>query len=270
MRLRRAAVAAGLIAALALSITASGVAQTARAPSRPPLLTFSSGVVVPHGDYRLALRLDGTGTLTLGTGTQDPVTLSLAMLDRLQAQLDAAHFPALARRYIDVATPLTGVDPAVITYEGQTVTVRPGAVAPKPLDALVDTLRALVQRFEVTPPAAHASPTLVTFVGGFEIADDNYRLTVRADGRGTLVDAGRHYTVTLSATRLRQLRRRLTAADFPALRHDYDHVTIPIRGPAPIGVSYHGTTVIVQPGARTPAALGRVIETLRAIVGEFG
>jgi hypothetical protein len=31
------------------------------------------------------------------------------------------------------------------------------------------------------------------------------------------------------------------------------------------GVTYRGTTVIVQPGARMPAALGRVIATLQAI-----
>ena len=226
-------------------------------------------MVVPDGNYRLVLDLDGTGTLTLGSGSRDPVALSHATLGRLERELSAAHFPRLAQRYAHVPTPVTGVDPAVITYGGRTVTVRPGATAPAALDRLVTTLRALVQKFEVTPPSGHIRPRLVTFVGGFMIADDNFRLTLGPGGRGTLVDAGRRHAVAITAATLERLRRRLTAAHFPRLRHDYAHVVIPIRGPAPSGVTYRGTTVIIQPGARTPAALGRVIETLRAIVDRF-
>ena len=254
------------LAAVAALLALAGSAQ-ARAPHvlvAKTLLTFTSGVVVPNGNYALVLRIDGTGTLTTGTGSQDPVTLTHAQLRRVEGELTAVHFATLQRRYADIATPVTGIDPAVIRSGGRTVTVLPGATAPDALTALITTLRTLAQNFEATPSTA-----LVTFITGFMIADDNDRLTLSSDGRGTLVDRSGRHTVFVGATTLARLQRRLDAANFPKLRRDYDHVVTPIRGPAPTGVIYAGHHVTVQPGARMPAALGRVIETLRTILGSF-
>ena len=154
----------------------------------------------------------------------------------------------------------------------------PSAAAAKPATATVGSETPLtcssgivvphgdVEGIEASRPSGR-SRTLVTIVGGFDIADDNFRLTLRSDGRGTLVDRGRRRAVSVDAPRLRRLEDELAAAHFRRLKHDYAHVVVPIRGPAPTGVTYRGETVIVQPGARVPAALGRVIATLRAIAG---
>ena len=234
-------VLATALASVAALLAFAGSAQ-ARAPHvlvAKTLLTFTSGVVVPNGNYALVLRIDGTGTLTLGTGSRDAVTLTHQQLRRVEGELTAAHFATLQRRYADVPAPVTGIAPAILRVGGRTVTVLPGATAPDAVSALITTLRTLVQNLEATPQTGQPQ-ALVTFITGFMIADDNDRLTLSSDGRGTLVDrAGRH-AVFVDATTLARLERRLDAADFPKLKRNYDHVVTPIRGPAPTGVIYEG------------------------------
>jgi hypothetical protein len=128
-----------LVVALVAIIATSAAAAATPAPR---LVTFRSGIVVPNGNYLLTLNTKGRGTIVFG-GKRRDVTLPSKILRQLKQQLQAAHFSALNAHYRHVPRPITGIDGASVTYHGRTVTVAAGATAPKALDQLISTLRAL-------------------------------------------------------------------------------------------------------------------------------
>jgi hypothetical protein len=130
-----------LTVALALLVGA-GSARADQVTTAPGLFSFSSGVVVPNGHYELDVNTAGQVAVTRAGKTRQ-VTLPRATFAEIKRELAATHFAHLKRRYSQVPTPITGVQPATIEYQDKTVTVLPGATAPKALDRLIDTLRTL-------------------------------------------------------------------------------------------------------------------------------
>jgi hypothetical protein len=117
--------------------------------------------------------------------------------------------------------------------------------------------------------AAAPAPRLVTFTSAIVVPNGHYRLVLNTRGRGTLTFGTRRHNVAVPARILRPLMRQLRAARFPRLHRHYRHVTRMVTGIEAATVTYHDRTVTVAPGATAPAALDRLIGTLRALALKF-
>src|SRR3954451_11469310 len=112
-------------------------------------------------------------------------------------------------------------------------------------------------------PAASPSPVLVTFeqTGGFAAIERG--LTVRRSG--ALVSNGLPLKAKqLSAARMARLRVLLTGAHFATLEHRYESEE-PIADGFEYRISYSGTSVRIDQGAKLPARLAGVFAFLRSL-----
>jgi hypothetical protein len=117
-------------------------------------------------------------------------------------------------------------------------------------------------------PAATAAspPPLVRYHATQAIRGGDWGLLVRKDGAAVARHMANRKPFTLTATRLRGLRRLVRRANFATLSPRYARPEgPPITGGRTETVRAAGKKVVVEPGAEIPARLDRLLARLRKI-----